>query len=135
MESISEFKQEWQWCLVGNIVEKHEYGEEHEIRYGNKQFRPNAKVYINLIYGGMGHEHILVIGIPRHSSNFIDVVIARKNVYNFRVQKVFKPAVLKRMKNSDWDWWDNSDEAYQTIVNCAKWMNEEVEQSKNREKT
>ena len=123
-------EQEWQWCLVGNIVEKHEYGEEHEIKYGNKQFRPNAKVYINLIYGGMGHEHILVIGVPRHSSNYIEVVIARKNVCNFRVQKVFKPAVLKRMKNSDWKWWGNSDEAYQTIAKCAKWMNEEAEKIK-----
>ena len=108
-----------------NIMEKN-----NEMKYGNKQFRPNAKVYINLIYGGMGHEHILVIGIPRHSSDYIEIVTARKNVYNFRVQKVFKPAVLKRMKNSNWDWWGNSDEAYQTIVNCAKWMNEEAEQNK-----
>ena len=40
--------QEWQWCLVGNIVEEHEHGESHEIRHGNKQFRPNAKMFINL---------------------------------------------------------------------------------------
>ena len=99
MENKITPEQEWQWCLVGNIAEKHEYGEEHEMKYGNKQFRPNAKVYINLIYGGMGHEHILVIGIPRHSSDYIEIVTARKNVYNFRVQKVFKPAVLKKMKN------------------------------------
>ena len=36
-------EQEWQWCLVGNIVEEHEYGEDHVVKYGNKQFRPNAK--------------------------------------------------------------------------------------------
>ena len=66
-------EQEWQWCLVGNIVEKHKYGEEHIIKYGNKQFRPNAKVYVNLIYFGMGHETILVIGTPRHSSKYIEI--------------------------------------------------------------
>lgn len=56
---------EWRWCLVSNIVGEHEYGEDHELRYGTKQFRPDAKVFVNLIYGGMGHEEILVIGTPR----------------------------------------------------------------------
>lgn len=46
--------QEWQWCLVGNIVGEHEHGENHELRSGTKQFRPGAKVFINLVYGGMG---------------------------------------------------------------------------------
>ena len=123
-------EQEWQWCLVGNIVEEHEYGEEHIIKYGNKQFRPNAKVYINLVYGGMGHENILVIGMPRHSSKYIEIVIARKYVYNFRLQKVFKPAVLKRMKNSKWDWWGNTDEAHNRIACCLDWLNADAEQRK-----
>lgn len=121
---------EWQWCLVANIVKEHEYGEEHIIRYGNKQFRPNAKVYINLIYGGMGHERILVIGMPRHSSKYIEIVIARKYVHHFRVQKVFKPAVLKRMKKSEWDWWGSTDEAYDKIVRCLDWLNADAEQNK-----
>ena len=122
-----DLEQEWQWCLVGNIAEKNEYGEEHTITYGNKQFRPNTKVFINLVYGGMGHERILVIGMPRHSSKYIEIVIARKYVCNFRVQKVFKPAVLKRMKNSKWGWWGNSDEAYERIVRCLDWLNAETE--------
>ncbi len=125
-----DLEKEWQWCLVGNIVEKHEYGEEHLIKYGNKQFRPNAKVFINLVYGGMGHEKILVIGMPRHSSKYIEIVIARKYVCNFRVQKVFKPAVLKRMKNSEWDWWGNSDKAYEKIVRCLNWLNADAEQNR-----
>ena len=36
----------WRWCLVGNIIEKHPYGEEHEIRYGSKHFSGGTKVYI-----------------------------------------------------------------------------------------
>lgn len=34
----------WSWCLIGNIVEKHIYGEEHEIRYGSKHFSGGTKV-------------------------------------------------------------------------------------------
>lgn len=125
-DNIYEIEQAWCWCLVGNIVEFHEYGEEHVIKYGNKQFRPNAKVYINLVYGGMGHEKILVIGRPRHSSNYIEIVISRKHVYNFCVQKVYKPAVLEKMKKSKWDWWDNTEETYEKLTECLKWLSNEI---------
>ncbi len=126
-------EQPWQWCLVGNIIGEHEYGENHELRYGIKQFRPNAKVFINLVYGGMGHERILVIGIPRHSCKYIEIVIARKYVENFRLQKVFKPAVLKQMKQSEWDWWGNTDSARDTIINVLEWLNPvEAKKAKSR---
>lgn len=116
-------EQEWQWCLVGNIVEECEYGENHELRHGNKQFRPNAKVFVNLVYGGMGHESILVIGVPKHSCKYIEIVIARKYVENFRLQKVFKPAVLKRMNQSKWDWWGNTDSARNEIIKALERLN------------
>lgn len=124
-------EQEWQWCLVGNIVDEHEYGEAHEIRHGIKQFRPGAKVFVNLVYGGMGHENILVIGNPRRSSKYIEIVVRRKYVCNFRVQKVYKPAVLKRMDESVWDWWGNTDEVYNNLVKILEWLNpEEAEREK-----
>ena len=126
-------EQEWQWCLVGNIVDEHEYGENHEIRHGNKQFRPGAKVFVNLVYGGMGHENILVIGNPRRSHRYIEIVIARKYVENFRLQRVYKPQVLERMRKSDWDWWGNSDEARDKIIGILKWLNPE-EADRAREK-
>ena len=129
MENLLEENTEWRWCLVGNIVESHEFGEEHEIRFGNKQFRPGAKVYVNLVYGGMGHENILVIGLPRHSSKYIEIVIRRKHVCNFRVRKVYKPAVLKMMSESKWDWWDSSDQTREKLEKCAEWMNAEVEEN------
>ena len=130
MDKDKETKQveEWIWCLVGNIVDKHEYGQEHIIKYGNKQFRPNAKVYINLVFGGMGHERIPVIGMPRHSSKYIEIVIATKYVKNFRVKKVFKPTVLKKMRQSDWEWWDNSDESYNRIMTFIESMDHKTEQ-------
>lgn len=126
-------EQEWQWCLVGNIVGAHPYGETREVRYGNKQFRPNAKVYVNLVYGGMGHESILVIGMPRHLKKYIEIVIARKYVENFRLRKVFQPAVLKRMEQSKWDWWGNTDQARDRIIKVLEWLNpEEAERAKEK---
>lgn len=48
-ESAELAEPEWRWCLVGNIIDEHEYGEDHEIRHGN----------------------ILVIGNPRRSHRSI----------------------------------------------------------------
>lgn len=125
--------QEWRWCLTGNIVGEHEHGENHELKYGTKQFRPGAKVFINLVYGGMGYENILVIGNPRHSRRYIEIVIARKYVENFRLQKVFKPAVLKRMDQSNWDWQDHTDSARDELIGALEWLNPaEAEAAKNK---
>lgn len=138
MECLREEDQnsaEWRWCLVGNIVEKHEFGEEHELKYGTKHFRPGAKVFINPVYGGMGHKHILVIGVPRHMKNYIEVVIRRKFVCDFRVQKVYKPAVLKLINASEWDWRDNSDETRETLEKCAEWMNAEAAENQTNTQT
>lgn len=117
-------KEEWRWCLVGNIVETHEYGEEHEIRKGTKHFPPGAKVYVNLVYGGMGHEFMLVIGKPRRQRGLIEVVIPSKYITNFRVQKVYSPALLKRMNNSEHEWWGVSEEVHEELIEIAQIWNE-----------
>ncbi len=46
--------QEWRWCLVGNIAGAHEFGEEHEIRYGTKHFSAGTKVYAYPEFWGNG---------------------------------------------------------------------------------
>ena len=122
---------DWRWCLVGNIVEKHEFGEQHEIRYGTKHFSPGTKVFINLVYGGFGHDKIQVIGIPRHKRNYIEVAIPRAYVENFRIQKVFKPSVIKRMSNSKWRWWGNTDDIRNEIIKVLEWLNpQEAQEAK-----
>ncbi|MDE7289900.1 MAG: hypothetical protein K2N71_10430 [Oscillospiraceae bacterium] len=122
-------EQEWRWCLVGNIVGAHEFGEAHEIKYGTKHFSSGTKVFVNLVYGGRGHERIMVIGVPRHSRNYIEVVIPSKYVENFRIQKVFKPAVLKRMENSDYEWWGKTDTDHDRIVGFIEQVNSEKEET------
>lgn len=129
--SIAE--QKWRWCLVGNIVDEHEFWEDHRLMRGTKHFRPGAKVYINLVYGGMGHESILVIGNPRHSGKYIEITIARKYVENFRLQRVYKPQVLRRMEKSDWDWWGDTDEARDRLIKALEWLNpSEAERARDK---
>jgi hypothetical protein len=55
----------WRWCLVGNIVEKHQYGENHAIRFGSKHFSGETKVYIVPAQWGDGMEKIVVLGLSR----------------------------------------------------------------------
>lgn len=121
-EKCGNSERPWQWCLVGNIKEEHTHGEAHALRAGSKQFRPGAKVFINLVYGGMGHENILVIGTPRHTYQYIEIVTKRKYVERFRLQRVFKPAVLARMERSEWDWWGCSDAARDRLIGILDWL-------------
>lgn len=106
----------WQWCLAGNIVESHEYGEGHEIRVGTKQFGPGTKVYIAPAQWGDGYENVCVIGKPRRKRPLIEVVIKMDLIENFRLKKVFQPAVLKRMEKSPYSWWGSTDESRERIL-------------------
>lgn len=116
---------EWRWCLVGNIVEEHPFGEDKEIRHGTKHFAPGAKVYCAESMWGDGYESIGVLGIPRHGRKYIEIIMERKKIENFRIQKVFKPAVLEIMKQQHYSWWGNSDEDYDTIMQYLKFLNPE----------
>ena len=109
---------EWVWALVGNVKEEREYGENHEIRNGTKQFRGGTKVYLSCGHWGDGYEQVNVIGKHRHSWDYIQIIMPRKFIENFRMQKVYKPAVLKKMK-SEKGWggfWDNSQKSRLEIM-------------------
>ena len=111
-------KYQFIWSLVGNIVAKHEFGENHEIKKGTKHFPPGAKVFCIPEFGGMGHERITVVGIPRRSSKYIKVVIASTLVENWRVKKVFHPHVRKLLVEN-W-WWIDDDESQKDVVKYVK---------------
>lgn len=118
MDSPLNENKEWVWSLVGNIKEEREYGENHEIRKGTKQFSGGTKVYLSCSHWGDGYEQVNVIGKPRHSWDYIQIIMPRKFIENFRMQKVFKPAVLALMK-SDKGWggfWDNTQKSRLDII-------------------
>ena len=110
---------EWRWCLVGNIVESHPFGQHGEERIGTKQFRPGAKVYCALWNWGDGWEHCPVIGRPRHGKGLITVVMPSKYITNLRIQKVFNPAILEAMERH-YHWQSNSDEDRDDIIRFLK---------------
>lgn len=86
-------RREFEWCIVGNIVDKHHWGTEKIIKHGTKHFAPGTKVYCLPEFGGMAHEKMRVIGKPRKRFRRINIVIPTKMITNFRVQKVYHPKI------------------------------------------
>lgn len=105
----------WVWCLVGNVVKSHKYGEEKEVRTGTKQFRPGAKVLMAPPNWGDGYEKAVVIGCPRNSKRYMEAILRSEYVENYRVQKVFAPFILKMMDSSEHLWWDASENSLNRI--------------------
>lgn len=117
----------WRWCLVGNIVDKHIYGERHEVRYGIKLFSPGTKIYIAPHQWGDGGENLVVLGNPRNKLGLIECVINHKYICNFRLKKIYSPSVLKRMNESKYKWWGNDDECRDCIIKYAEQANKNNE--------
>ena len=86
------------WCLVGNIVAEHEFGESKELLSGSKHFTPGTKVYCLPAQWGDGYENAIVVGICRKSRRWITVVIPTKLISNWRAKVVYKPAALGRLR-------------------------------------
>lgn len=114
---------EWRPCLVGNIIDEHEFGENHEIRRGTKHFGPGTKVYLAPIQWGDGYERVYVIGKVRKRSSMIQVVMSRSKITNFRAQRVYSPVVLKMMEKSVIDWWDNNKDTLDMINELSFFLN------------
>ena len=106
----------WCWSLAGNIVQEHEYGEEREIKYGTKHFSRGTKVFIAPAQWGDGYEKIVVIGLPRHGRRYIEVITQSKYITNYRIKKVYNPAILKRMCSSQYLWWGDTDNDRKRII-------------------
>lgn len=110
------------YCLVGNIKDLRKYGQNHELRTGIKNFAAGTKVYISLSNWGDGVEQVPVLGKPRHKNGFIECVIRSEYIGNYRVEKIYSPLLINRMKKSKFNWWSG-------------WSKEEIENTeKNREK-
>jgi hypothetical protein len=92
--------EDWIWCLVGNISDKVEHGEAHEIKNGTKHFSPGTKVYCYPPLWGDGYEKIKVIGRHRKSKRLITIVMRSNSIEKWRVKKVFAPIIISEMRNN-----------------------------------
>ncbi len=86
------------WCLVGNVVEEHEFGDSKEVRRGSKHFTPGTKVYCLPPQWGDGYEKVVTVGIARGSRRWITVVMSADLITNWRAKVVYKPAVMRRLR-------------------------------------
>ena len=118
----------WRYCLVGNIVDRRLYGENHEIRYGTKNFSPGTKVYVSYPHWGDGGEYRVVIGLPKNRKKLIECIIRREFICNWRLKKIYPSSVLDKMDNSEYSWWGNDEETKEWILDSAKWLNEHAQE-------
>ncbi len=122
IEELANKVEEFRYILVGNIIDKHYYGVNKEIRSGTKLFRAGAKVFLFPKYGGNGHMQIPVYGLPRKSRIKIHIVIRANMIKNVRVKKMFDPKLVKKIDESYfYDYFDNNEKELQ---NWADWLNE-----------
>ena len=119
-EKYIEYGHSWCWCLVGNIVREHEFGEKRERKYGTKHFSSGTKVFLAPAQWGDGYENIVVIGLPRHGGRHIEVITRSEYIENYRLKKVYKPAILKLMCSSQYHWWGDTEDDREKIIECLK---------------
>lgn len=86
------------YCLVGNIVKEHEFGDARELKQGTQHFTSGTKVYCLPAQWGDGFENIIVVGICRKSRRWITVVMRSKHITNWRGKSVYSPVVLNRLR-------------------------------------
>lgn len=86
------------WCLVGNVVDEHSHGEEGAIKQGSKHFTAGTKVYCLAPQWGDGFERVVAVGLHRGSRQWVTVVMPSDQITNWRAKAVYKPAVLKRLR-------------------------------------
>src|SRR5689334_8692271 len=86
------------WCLVGNVVDTHEYGQQKEIRSGSKRFSAGTQVYCLPAQWGDGYEKVVAIGLHRGTRQWVTVVMPSDQITNWRAKPVYKAAVLRRLR-------------------------------------
>jgi hypothetical protein len=99
-------------ALVGNIVEDRPYGPGgEEVRHGTRLFRPNAKVYLSSLQSSLTInitapraklDYITVVGQHRKSRKWIESWIDSTLVINWRIQVVYKPGAVQRLREANW---------------------------------
>jgi len=85
----------WRFCAVGNIKSQHT-GKDGQTLYGSKAFTGGTKVYIDDKSRQANGETVSVIGLNRFGRYAVERLPAEL-IENVRVQRVFKPTVLKIM--------------------------------------
>ena len=114
-----------QWCLVGNVIEEHPYGQEHQIRRGSKHFLAGTRVYC-LAPRWDGLDEFFAIGLHRGSRRFTTVIMRTNYITNWRSKQVFQPEVLRRITEVAQSPSGRSWASREEVEQFAGWLNEPV---------
>jgi uncharacterized protein (TIGR02996 family) len=99
------------WCIAGNIVHSRPFGPGGaETRHGTRLFKPNAKIYLasldwsDLLLFERPHvyDRVRVVGRHRKSMEWIDCILRVAYTTNWRVELVYQPGALARLKAEGW---------------------------------
>lgn len=122
VDSLPEEEGNFIWCLVGNIIPSHIRGTEQTQQSGTSHFSPHTKVYCFPPLWGDGYENIKVIGRHRGSNKYACIIMPSKLITNWRLQKVYRPYILKVMKSQQG--WTKSNTDKETILKMLEWLPE-----------
>ena len=106
------------WCLVGNVVAEHEFGESKQVRRGSQHFTPGTKVYCLPSQWGDAYEKAVVVGIARGSRRWITVVMPTELITNWRAKVVYNPAVTRRLRQG-FNGFDRQWKSREEVETCA----------------
>lgn len=101
-EAFENKSYDYEWCLVGNIVQSHYFAGEDRVVSGARLFAPGTKVYCLSGLWGMGYERIPVVGPRKGDGKLICTIVDARLVENFRCKKVFSKKVLELMGAHDY---------------------------------
>lgn len=104
----------WQYCRISFLRPR------QRNKDWDKTVSPWGKGVMLLWNWGDGGENYPVIGLPRHGKHLITIVMPSKYITNFRIQKVFNPAVLKEMERDGYYWFSNSDQDRDDLLRYLK---------------
>jgi len=51
--------------------------------------------------------------------------MAKEHIENFRMQKIYKPVLLKMMCKSEYYWWNDLDDSRTSIITMLKYLSPE----------
>ena len=127
-----EKKQNWTYCVVGNIKKTH-YDADGTLRYGTAAFTGGTKVYISGRIWDRTRDHINALGLTRGKQ--LEVIWTDvSQIENLRCQKVFSPAIIEFMDLHEYraGWWGKSNRERKDAEDFVKWWNNQAHISKTK---
>lgn len=114
---VEKHESESAWCLVANIVEKRQIGNDGgDVKHGTKHFPPGTKIYCMPAQWGDGYAQIKVIGRHRGSKQYVTMVIKSEWVTNWRAKVVYSPEVLFRLREDSRAQWQSQQQVEEYVI-------------------